>query len=536
MTDGGGARQKASLGSFANASMALAAVVLAIGIVVVSISFSNLLSARRQLFERLEPALVQTEKLRTSLLDQETGIRGYAQTHDQRFLEPYEAGQSEEIRLTDALRRSLADELAPIRNRLSAITSAAARWRREAAGPIIDASGDGGDGDAAALLAKTAFDDVRRAVDRLESEVARRHARARTDLDTATTSLAVAIGFALASVTAAGLVGAWLLRRRVIVPIEQLVAQTDHVDLGRFDARIDVRGPREIEQLSTRVDEMRVRLVAELAATAEVTAELSEKSQSLERSNRDLEQFAYVASHDLQEPLRKVASFCQLIEQRYADQLDEKGRLYIEYAVDGAKRMQALISDLLDFSRVGRNTGKFVECDLGVLAETVLESYSGPATESGADITLGDLPVVLGDRSLLMALLQNLLGNALKYRRLDLAPVITLTATTDGTLWTFTFTDNGIGIDEDFRERVFVIFQRLHGRDAFEGTGIGLALCKKIVEFHGGEIWIDDGPPEGGTTIRWTLPASLSPDEGYARLHASTAEAPVATAPPTNGE
>lgn len=506
-----------SLGYLANTSMVVAVAVLLVGVAVVSVSFSNLLSSRRQVFERLEPALVRTEKLRTSLLDQETGLRGFAQTRDERFLEPYEDGQAAEDRLTADLHRLL-DEQPSAEARLDDVSAAADSWRREVAAPIVAAQpgGTDDDGSQSVLLSKTAFDEVRAAVDRLEADVGAARNDARADLDAATTSLAVAIGLALAGVTAAGLFGAWLLRRRVIVPIEELVTQTDHVDLGRFDAEIDVSGPREIEQLAARVNEMRERLVAELAATELAKAELAQQSQTLERSNRDLEQFAYVASHDLQEPLRKVASFCQLIEQRYADQLDEKGQLYIEYAVDGAKRMQALISDLLDFSRVGRTTDSFVDCDLERLTATVAESYSGPIGSTGAEFTRGDLPVVTGDPSLLAALIQNLLANALKYRRQDVAPRIRLDAERDGDHWAFTFTDNGIGIEETFREKVFVIFQRLHSRDAFEGTGIGLALCKKIVEFHGGDIWIDAAPPGGGTTVRWTLPAAPAVSPGYA--------------------
>lgn len=513
--------RKLSLGSLANVSMVIAVVVLLVGTVVVLVSFSNLLAAREQVFERLGPSLVQTEKLRTSLLDQETGVRGFAQTHDDRFLEPYESGKAAEDTLTRNLRRLLADEPAPIEQRLDDVTRAAATWRREVAEPIA-ASPEGEDtdsGDQAALMSKVAFDKVRGAVDRLERDVSAGSTAARSDLDTATTSLGIAIGLALAGVSASGLLTAWLLRRGVVVPIQRLVEQTDTVDLGRFDTEILVTGPREIEQLATRVDDMRRRLVAELASAEIARSELAHQSQSLERSNRDLEQFAYVASHDLQEPLRKVASFCQLIEQRYADQLDEKGRLYIEYAVDGAKRMQALISDLLNFSRVGRTTETFVDCDLDTIAATVAESYSAPIAATGAEFDHRDLPVVPGDPSLLAALFQNLLANALKYRQPDVAPRIRLTAERTDDVFTFTFTDNGIGIEETFRERVFVIFQRLHSRDAFEGTGIGLALCKKIVEFHGGEIWIDAPPRDGGTTVQWTLPASVAEAPGYIEKH-----------------
>jgi hypothetical protein len=517
----------------ANVSAIVALAVLVVGVIVVSISFSNLLSARGQVFDRLEPALVQTEKLRSSLLDQETGIRGFAQTRDTRFLDPYEQGQQQEQRLTTNLRRLLSDSAASVEPRLEEISRLAERWRDEVAAPIIAAPAVDGV-DPTVLRSKQAFDRVRTAIDRLEQAVAAAKAGARSDLDTATTSLGIAIGFALAGVTAAGLFGWWLLRRRVIVPIEQLVEQADQVDLDRLDAEIELTGPSEIEQLAARVNEMRERLVVQLAATERAKADLAQQSQSLERSNRDLEQFAYVASHDLQEPLRKVASFCQLIEQRYADQLDEKGRLYIDYAVDGAKRMQALISDLLDFSRVGRNTASFVDCDLDAMMATVIESYSGPIESTGAEVTHDHLPTVQGDPSLLAALLQNLLANALKYRRPDVSPRVHVASELTDGVWTFTFADNGIGIEESFRERVFVIFQRLHSREAFEGTGIGLALCKKIVEFHGGEIWIAPGPPDGGTVVSWTLPVSSAPVPRYHPedgFDTQVASAPVTPSP-----
>lgn len=505
-----------SLVSHANLSLVVALVAAVIGGLVVWIGFTNLLEARTQLFDRLGPARVGTEKLRTSLLDQETGIHGFAQAHDPRFLEPYEAGQRSEAAHTAALRRLIggstdADADEEILAALDAVGDAAEAWRRDVATPIL-ALTDEDSGDAAVIISRTVFDRVRDRLDEMEQLVGESEDRARSDLDAATSSLAIGVGAALLLVTSAGIYGAWLLRRRVIQPIEQLVGQTDAVDMGRFDSAIDVTGPEEIEALAVRVDGMRRRIVAELALAEESAAELDRRSQSLERSNRDLEQFAYVASHDLQEPLRKVASFCQLIEQRYADQLDDKGRLYIDYAVDGAKRMQSLIAGLLEFSRVGRTTELFVDCDLEATFDRVVDSLSVAIESSDAHVTRGDLPTVQGDPALLTALLQNLTTNAIKYRRDDVAPRIHLDAERGRDEWTFTFSDNGIGIEESFRERVFVIFQRLHGRDTYEGTGIGLALCKKIVEFHGGDIWLDDAPAGGGTVVRWTHPVS-SPDD-----------------------
>ncbi len=260
---------------------------------------------------------------------------------------------------------------------------------------------------------------------------------------------------------------------------------------------------------------MRQRIVDELeAVTRRPRQQLDEQAVDLRRSNAELEQFAYVASHDLQEPLRKVASFCQLLEKRYGDQLDERGTEYIGFAVDGAKRMQVLINDLLTFSRVGRLNVTAEEVDLDAVLDTALANLATAVEESGAAVVRPARPVAgrtVGDPTLLSMVWQNLIGNAIKFRRDDVAPriVIDVEEKTGGDdeegHWLFSVTDNGIGIAEEFVDKVFVIFQRLHGRDAYAGTGIGLALCKKIVEYHGGTIWIDTAYTEG-TRFLFTMP------------------------------
>ena len=233
--------------------------------------------------------------------------------------------------------------------------------------------------------------------------------------------------------------------------------------------------------------------------------QLDEQTRDLERSNAELEQFAYVASHDLQEPLRKVASFCQLLEQRYRGQLDERADQYIDFAVDGAKRMQQLINDLLAFSRVGRSGNELQPVALDEIARRALADLDAVRVDARATVDVGDLPTVLGEPSLLTVLFQNLIGNAIKFRS-EQPPEVRLTAERDGDGWLITCSDNGIGIDPEYAERVFVIFQRLHAKDEYAGTGIGLAMCRKIVEHHGGRIWLD--PEAGpGTTFRFTLPA-----------------------------
>ena len=250
------------------------------------------------------------------------------------------------------------------------------------------------------------------------------------------------------------------------------------------------------------------------AVAARQAADLDAQAAELRRSNAELEQFAYVASHDLQEPLRKVASFCQLLEKRYRDKLDERGVKYIEFAVDGAKRMQILINDLLTFSRVGRASDVRVLVPLDEPLDAAATALSALIEETGAVIERpGPLPEVMGDPTLLGMLWQNLVGNAIKFRAADRTPVIRITADgqPDGG-WQIGVADNGIGVPAEFAEKIFIIFQRLHGRDAYPGTGIGLALCKRIVEQHGGEMFLDT-TYSGGTRINFTLPAPAPADQ-----------------------
>jgi light-regulated signal transduction histidine kinase (bacteriophytochrome) len=236
--------------------------------------------------------------------------------------------------------------------------------------------------------------------------------------------------------------------------------------------------------------------------------QLERRAAELQRSNAELEQFAYVASHDLQEPLRKVASFCQLLERRYAGQLDERADQYIAFAVDGAKRMQLLISDLLTFSRVGRTSAGFVPVELQSVIQRAWDGLEASIAESGGRIDIDLQPGtehIVADPSLVQLLFGNLFGNALKYRREGVAPLVQVRATSERSLVRVRVADNGIGIPEEYADKVFVIFQRLHGRDEYEGTGIGLALVKKVVEFHGGTVGLEPSPI-GGACVSFTLP------------------------------
>jgi PAS domain S-box-containing protein len=243
--------------------------------------------------------------------------------------------------------------------------------------------------------------------------------------------------------------------------------------------------------------------------TERVRAEeaLAEQADELARSNADLEQFAYVASHDLQEPLRMVASYTQLLARRYRDRLDADAHEFIGYAVDGVTRMQSLISDLLAYSRVGSREGEHVPVDLEEVLRRVLESGVATAVlESGATVTHDPLPTVTGDPVQLGQVLQNLIANAIKFRGEE-PPRVHVSAERAGREWVVSVRDNGIGISPDHAQRIFIIFQRLHSRADYAGTGIGLAICKKIVERHGGRIWVEPAP-DGGSIFRFTLPSN----------------------------
>jgi len=291
-----------------------------------------------------------------------------------------------------------------------------------------------------------------------------------------------------------------------------LVDQTRRVAAGDLDLEIAQDGPLEIKDLAADVELMRETLASQIARLDRARTRIHQRSAELARSNADLEQFAYVASHDLSEPLRKVTNFCQLLERQYADQLDDRARQYMAFMVDGARRMQALINDLLDFSRVGRSTETFVPVDLNLSLARALTNLDEPIAESGAQVQHGDLPTVPGDPTLLTALLQNLLANSVKYRSPDRPPQIRVSAEQQGDLWRVGVDDNGIGIDPQYANRIFTIFQRLHLRGEYGGTGIGLALCRKIVEFHKGRIWLAE-KPEPGARFQCTLPTTQAPLE-----------------------
>ncbi len=257
--------------------------------------------------------------------------------------------------------------------------------------------------------------------------------------------------------------------------------------------------PIEIDLLRQLADQLSLALTQ-----AEMLEQEIRHSQELVRSNAELEQFAYVASHDLQEPLRTIASYAKLLSRRYSGQLDEKGTRFIQYIMEEALRMQALINDLLKYSRVGRQPQNFTLCDCGVVFDTVVSRLEGAINDSGATVIRGELPTVMADETQLVQLFQNLIGNAIKYRSQE-PPVVQVAAQRQEGHWLFWVRDNGIGIDPKYAQRIFVIFQRLHTQDEYSGTGIGLAIASKIVERHAGRIWVESELGQGAT-FYFTIP------------------------------
>ncbi len=503
-------RELTAEGWFRLALVGLGVLVLAAALIVAAL-LTQTRAANDDLSSSIEPAQAQAFRLQGALVDQETGVRGYGITGDSRFLTSYTSGRALEISATARLRALIGGQ-PPMAADLARLERAANAWRHTYAFPLITLAQHGplNRHDLTELTAsRQSFDHLRAlfAVQNKDLADAATAASARAGRARTLQDWAYAAILAVFLLVAGGLAVA--LQRGVVRPLRRLNAAARLVADGDYSHRIEPAGPADLWSLAVAVEGMRSALVT---ALNDVDAQAAE----LRRSNAELEQFAYVASHDLQEPLRKVASFCQLLEKRYGDQLDERGLQYIAFAVDGAKRMQVLINDLLTFSRVGRSSELRERISLDRPLDTALNSLSVAIEDADAVIERPDrLPEVLGDPTLLAMLWQNLIGNAVKFRAPGRAPVVQITAAAQsGGGWQFAVTDNGIGIPPEFAEKVFVIFQRLHGRGVYPGTGIGLALCKRIVEQHGGEMHLDTAYADG-TRICFTLPAAEPvPDSG----------------------
>jgi signal transduction histidine kinase len=485
----------------------LALLLFSVGSVVAGgIALVSLGDARNRVINVIDPATLAAQQLDNALVNQETGVRGYALSAQQSFLTPYTTGTAAEQTAIGSLRRLTGQLPAATSSDLNSVIAQANSWRARYAQPTIAQVSRTGKPAVSPDITtgKTDFDALRAKVTVLQADVTSARSSAVATLNDAATTLdavfiAVAIGLAvIVALLALG------LRATAIRPLHRLAAQVRRVAGGDFEHEVTVPGPREVTHLAADVNTMRERILLELSATQQSNTILQAHATELQRSNSELEQFAYVASHDLQEPLRKVASFTQLLQRRYAGKLDARADQYIEFAVDGAKRMQALINDLLAYSRVGRSDREPALVSSDAALTQARANLAEQIEETGATIETGHLPLVLAELPLLIAVFQNLLSNALKFSG-GKAPRVVITVRRDEPFWLFSFSDNGIGIEPEYAERIFVIFQRLHERSAYAGTGIGLSMTRKIIEYFGGQIWLDT-TFTGGTRFCFTLP------------------------------
>jgi len=482
------------------------ALVAAAGLLAGLLALARLSDRRQLLVDRIDPANVAALRLSNALLDAETGVRGFVLGGEEVFLAPYRRGIDEErVALRELERVQSPGELAIARAHLAQVRRLADAWRAEYAVPVI-AAVRAGEPPPPASAGRQRFELLRGALAAEQRDLRAARVQARAQLEsTARFATAMFVGagvLVLLSLLAAELA----LRRMVIAPLGRLARGVRTVARGDFEHALEPSGPRDVAQLGRDVEGMRERIVAEIAALRDAELALIGQAGELRRSNEELEQFAYVASHDLQEPLRKVASFTQMLERRYKGELDERADRYIAFAVDGAKRMQELINDLLEFSRVGRLDVKQEPVDTNELVAEARARLAAALQETGAEVSANGLPTVTGDAGLLAAVFQNLIANAIKFRA-DAPPRVWIEAERDARFWRFECTDNGIGVEDQYGERIFVIFQRLHTREAYEGTGIGLAMCRKIIEYHGGRIWLVPAEAGRGARFDFTLPA-----------------------------
>jgi PAS domain S-box-containing protein len=297
----------------------------------------------------------------------------------------------------------------------------------------------------------------------------------------------------LARFTAAGEMGSLLGRR-----LELMLVRTDG---EQFLAEV------AIQPFPLKGDAVFAIFLHDITDRKRAEKKLAAYAEELARSNRDLEQFAYAASHDLQEPLRLVASYCELLKRRHGGQLGQEGQEFVTYALEGTQRMQQLIDGLLEYARVGSRSQSLEPTDVNEVVRDVLANLELVLTETGARVTFDKLPTLPADRTQLVQLFQNLIANAVKFRA-ERPPRVVIQTLRRGEMWHFAVIDNGIGIDPRHAEKVFEIFRRLHSRQEYPGTGIGLALCKRIVERHGGQIWLKSQPGKG-SAFHFTLPAGL---------------------------
>ena len=466
--------------------------------------------------------LFESEALLQSLLNMETGVRGFLVTGEDQFLDPYDQGRANfetHMNKTRVLMASVPEQIV----RLDELERLQQKWNTTMLQPAIERRRGAQNLQEALATAsaragerKAVMDEMRGVILRIEKQedvlLAARAAQVQRRRATFETIL---WGGGLFSILLTGALALFAARTAQQVAQAQSNLESSNVELRRAKADTDAENER--------------RRAAE--------EKLEGAVQDLQRSNAELEQFAYVASHDLQEPLRAVAGCVQVLQKRYGGKLDARADQFIEHAVDGAQRMQNLINDLLAYSRVGTHGKEFAPVSMEKTADYALRNLSERIRETGVEVTRDALPDVWGDAGQIELVLQNLVSNALKFRgetdpqvhlgyelrRVQSAPDATgKSVMSEAPQHVFSVRDNGLGIEPQYFERIFVMFQRLHTRTEFPGTGIGLAICKKIVERHGGVIGVQSVPSEGAT-FWFSLPVHVAADNGETSSHVEAA-------------
>jgi signal transduction histidine kinase len=456
------------------------------------------------------------EATQGDLVDMETGYRGFLLTGQEQFLEPYTAGlaaypdrlrQLEELtadnpvqvarwRRVDELTQQWTQQFTEPRIQLRRQVPTGAQPSPE----LVSLVGGGGGRDQFTAI-RQVFD---QAIAAEQGLLNMRLDQAEAANQRLFATLLIGTGVALL----VGVSAALLLTRDITGAVDRLAAAASAVAGGDLTRRVRLDRRDEVGQAADAFDHMTDRLQASIVDLENSSAELVRKQVELERSNRELQDFASVASHDLQEPLRKVRAFGDRLSAKYGPELTEQGRDYLARMQDAAARMQALINDLLTFSRVTTRAQPFVPVDLNALVQQVVSDLEVRIQQNDATLEIGPLPTIDADPLQMRQLLQNLLANALKFQQPGIPPTVRVYAQEVGeTDVQVCVQDDGIGFDEKYLDRIFTIFQRLHGRVDYEGTGVGLAVCRKIVERHGGTITARSAPGEGATFIV-TLPRS----------------------------
>jgi signal transduction histidine kinase len=439
--------------------------------------------------------IAATEAAEKSVLDLETGARGFALTGRDAFLHPWRQA-----------RRALPGELARVRRLVAdnprqaaqarQVSSGVARYERDFSEPFVAEARRSMT--AAGRLAragegKARVDALRAGFERMLGTERALSATRQSTVDARRTMAIVAVAAGLLICLVFVVLQQAALRRWVLEPLDRLREAAGRLREGDLSTRAGLAGRDEVAEVGAAFDDMAENLEASDA--------------DLRRSNAELEQFAYVASHDLAEPLRVMAGYADLLSRKYAGELDERADGYIAGITDGSERMRQLIDDLLAYSRAGRRELDMQPVDMGRLVATVTGDLAVALREADAEVHADGLPTVTADPSQMRIVLQNLMANAVKFHSPDRPPRVDVVADRDGDHWRFEVRDNGIGIEPRHTERIFRMFQRLHTREEYPGTGIGLALCQRVIERHGGEIHAAPRPDGPGAVIAFTLPA-----------------------------